>query len=42
MARRMPQSREEFLSISGVGEKKAKKYAAAFLETLRQGAEEEE
>lgn len=42
MARRMPQSREEFLSISGVGEKKAKKYAAAFLETLRQGAKEEE
>ena len=41
MARRKPRSREEFLAISGVGEKKAKKYAAAFLETLRQAEEEE-
>ena len=42
MARRQPRSRAEFLAISGVGERKAEKYAAAFLETLRQGAEEEE
>ena len=35
MARRLPRTREEFLSVSGVGEVKAKKYADAFLETIR-------
>ena len=31
MARRRPQTMEEFLSVSGVGEVKARKYGAAFL-----------
>lgn len=34
MARRQPRTMEEFLSVSGVGEVKARKYGAAFLETL--------
>ena len=42
MARRRPRTQKEFLAISGVGETKAKKYAAAFLKTLRQAEEEEE
>ncbi len=36
MARRCPRDREEFLTVSGVGEVKAKKYAAAFLAVFAQ------
>lgn len=35
MARKMPTTREEFLEVSGVGYKKAEKYADAFLNAIR-------
>ena len=36
MARRMPQSEDEFLDVSGVGRHKAEKYGKVFLEALAQ------
>ena len=41
MARRRPQTMEEFLSVSGVGEVKARKYGAAFLAVLARAEKEE-
>ena len=41
MARRRPQTMEEFLSVSGVGEVKARKYGAAFLAVLARAVKEE-
>lgn len=40
MARRRPRDREEFLMVSGVGEVKAQKYAAAFLAAFAQAEKE--
>ena len=40
-ARRRPQTMEEFLSVSGVGEVKARKYGAAFLAVLARAEKEE-
>lgn len=42
MARRRPNSLDDFLQISGVGEAKAKKYGKAFLEKLRKLEEKEQ
>lgn len=39
MARRRPRTMGEFLDVSGVGEKKAKKYGKAFLEAIAKGGE---
>ena len=36
MVRLRPQTAKDFLCVSGVGEYKAKKYGAVFLEALRE------
>lgn len=41
MARRRPRSRADFLDVSGVGERKAQRYAKAFLEAIEAFESEE-
>ena len=42
MSVKMPRDRDEFLQVSGIGERKAQEYAERFLEAIRQWLTENE